>query len=106
MISKKIIKIITIIALVFTVALGLAACGNSEKVPMANIGKDVYATAGDFTVTEADLYDGFRINANLKGSATLNELINRVALADYIAKVDLNNEKHQTYFDELVNKAI
>ncbi len=106
MISKKIIKIITIIALVFTVALGLAACGNSEKVPMANIGKDVYATAGDFNVTEADLYDGFRINANLKGSATLNELINRVALADYIAKVDLNNEKHQTYFDELVNKAI
>lgn len=106
MISKKFIKIITTFALVLTVALGLAACGNSDKKPMGNIGKNVYATAGDYSVTEADLYDGFRINSSLQGSAVLNELINHIALADYIAKIDLSNEKHQKYFDELVNKAI
>lgn len=88
---------------VFILLTGFACkAKQAKKVPYGDLGEKVVLKATydgkDFTINEKQLYDLFRN----KSYDVLKKLIDKEALKDYLAKIDLTNEEHkQLLVDEL-----
>lgn len=115
---KPSFKLRSLFSIMLLVLLGitLSACKNaSSKYPSENIGDNVILSinhsvknsAGnevkvDVNVTEKELYDRFRrYDANV-----LNRMAEKILLAEQIAKINLDNDKHKEYLTEQLNETL
>lgn len=103
---KKLFKSIFIFTLTVFSAVLLVSCGNvnKQKFPKGSIKNDVYLKAGDYKVTNEELYSLFRIKHILKADEILDDRITDIILEDYIKDLDIT--KDQEFFDDLLNKRI
>lgn len=81
----------------FVLLISLSSCSSAGS-PSGKLNRDeVYATAGNKTVTKGELWDNLKWSAN----DVLSEKINEVVMKDYFEKVELVVEKN---FTDLTNE--
>ena len=103
---NKRIRRLSVLFLSLASVLTLAACTNADAYPMGDISDTVYASVGDYSVTEAEIYNQLR----LQGAAVLADMVDKILfeteMADARTLLASNNEDVVDYLTEVVNKAI
>ena len=103
---NKTIRRFAALFLVLASVLTLAACTSSVTYPVGDLDDTVYASVGDFSITEAELYDQLR----LQGADTLADMIEKTIfeseIVDARALLASGDEDTVNYFTDLVNEAI
>ena len=104
-IIKRVLALIFILGLSFT----LIACGGSSGVPYGSLSDDAYASFGELSVSEKELYDRLRYQS----ADLLSVMIDSIVFADDIASVEAllkedteASEFFNTFLDDVVNEAI
>lgn len=86
--------------------LTLAACTSTDTYPVGDLDDTVYASVGDYSITEAELYDKLR----LQGSTVLADMVDKILfeseITDARALLAAGDADTLEYFTNTVNKAL
>lgn len=106
------LKKISIILLAFVVIFSITSCSKSDEfnIPYGNLSDNVYASIGDYKVTEKELYN----NLHQNGSSMIdNQILRQVYADDMKAAVDgyknktiTNNFNYKEEFDSIIFNAV
>lgn len=103
---NKMLRKFAVLFLSLVIVLTLAACNSSDTYPMGDISDTVYASVGDYNVTEAEIYDQLR----LQGATVLADMVDKILFESEIASarslLASGNQDTVDFFTDLVNKAI
>ncbi len=103
---NKIIRRFAVLFLSLAGVLTLAACTQTETYPKGDLDDTVYASVGEYSVTEAELYDQLR----LQGASVLADMVDKILfeseMTDARALLASGDEDTVDYFTELINGAI
>ncbi len=103
---NKTIRRFAVLFLSLASVLTLAACTQTDSYPIGDLDDTVYASVGEYSVTEAELYDQIR----LQGANALTDMIDRILfeseIADAKSLIASGDQDTLDFFNEVVNTAI
>ncbi len=103
---NKMLRKFAILLLALASVLTLAACTNTENYPQGSLGDTEYASFGDFTVTEADLYNQLRLQAANVLVDKIEKIMFESEIAEATSLLEQGDQDTLDYFYETINKAI
>lgn len=88
----------------------LASCDDKVKeIPYGNLSDNTYVEAGEYKVTEKELYDYMKLysnNSNFESLTILKEKIDKFILQDELDKIDLTSDDYKDDYQEYLLKQI
>ena len=103
---NKMLRKFAILLLVVASVLTLAACNKTESYPQGSLGDTEYASFGDYSVSESELYDQLRLQASDVLADKIEKIMFESEIAEATALLDQGDQDTLDYFYELINDAI